>query len=258
MNYGYQNEKDFVELFNNKKLNEFDENSRNFLKDLFKENIDNDEVIKCWKNKTNQKSDIFLRYKNYVKGVSIKSGKSNSVHHEPIQEFERYLGNLGIPYKVIDKYVSYHYGYEKDDKGNTNYNKLLTSEEYKKLYQKEIDIFNSYINKTRIIIDMIDRFLVRGRNADYDIDCLLHGTVDDYIWIDKYDLYDLILSKRSKEFTSPHVVCMTLGPQKRCVESNKNLKDRYLVAVRWNFIKESIIEFKKQKLKSVSEGEHNE
>lgn len=246
MNYCYQNEKDFVELFNNKKLNEFDENSRNFLMDLFKENIDDDELIKCWKNKTNQKSDIFLRYKNYVKGVSIKCGKSNSVHHEPIQEFERYLGNLGIPYKVIDKYVSYHYGYEKDDKGNTNYNKLLTSEEYKKLYQKEIDIFNSYINKTRIIIDMIDRFLIRGRNADYDIDCLLYGTVDDYIWIDKYDLYDLILSKRSMEFTSPHVACMTLGPQKRCIESNKNLKDRYLVAVRWNFIKESIIEFKKK------------
>lgn len=32
MNYGYQNEYDFVELFNNKYLYVLDDNSRNFLK----------------------------------------------------------------------------------------------------------------------------------------------------------------------------------------------------------------------------------
>ena len=113
MNYGYQNEYDFVELFNNKYLCEVDKNSQNFLKDLFEEIIDNDEQIKSWKNKANQKTDIFIKYKNYVKNISLKCGKSNSMHHEPIQEFKRYLGNIGIPYKVIDKYVSYHYGYKK-------------------------------------------------------------------------------------------------------------------------------------------------
>ena len=32
MNYGYQNEFDFVELFNNKFLHELDDNSQNFFK----------------------------------------------------------------------------------------------------------------------------------------------------------------------------------------------------------------------------------
>ena len=32
LNYGYQNEYDFVELFNNKYLYELDENSQKFLK----------------------------------------------------------------------------------------------------------------------------------------------------------------------------------------------------------------------------------
>lgn len=45
-NYGYQNERDFVELFNKKHLNELDSNSQLFLKELFGENIDNsDEII---------------------------------------------------------------------------------------------------------------------------------------------------------------------------------------------------------------------
>ena len=92
---------------------------------------------------------------------------------------------------------------------------------------------------------MIDRFIIRGRNSDYDIDVLVCGTVDDYIWINKYDLYDLVLSKRCLDFTSPHVACMTIGPQKRNLDrTSNNAKDRYMVAIRWNFLREDIISFK--------------
>ena len=94
---------------------------------------------------------------------------------------------------------------------------------------------------------MIDRFIVRGKNSDYDIDALISGTPNDYVWIMKHDLYDLILSKRSIEFTSPHIACLTIGPKKRCIYGDKNIKDRYLIAVRWNFIKEDILSFYESK-----------
>lgn len=133
----------------------------------------------------------------------------------------------------------------KDKDGKTDFSKLLSANEYKKIYQGEIDIFNYQINKTRIIVDMIDRFIVRGRNSDYDIDALICGTIDNFVWIMKYDLYDLILSKRCLDFTSPHIAYMTISPKKRIINGDsKNIRDRYLVCVRWNFIKESIIEFK--------------
>ena len=55
-------------------------------------------------------------------------------------------------------------------------------------------------------------------------------------------VYDLILSKRCLDFTSPHVACMTIGPKKRNINGDsKNDKDRYIVCVRCNFIKEDII-----------------
>ena len=249
MNYGYQNEYDFVELFNNKYFSQLDENSKNFLTDLFPFTIDDSEKIRCWKNKMVQKTDIFIKFKNYVKNVSLKCENSNSVHHEQIQEFKRYLGNIGISYKVIDKYMNYHYGYARDGEGNIDFSKRLSSEEYKLFHQNDLDMFNNEINKTRLIVDMIDRFIVRGRNSDYDIDVLICGTVNDYVWIKKYDLYDLILSKRCLDFTSPHVACMTIGPKKRNINGDsKNDKDRYIVCVRCNFIKEDIINFKKNKL----------
>lgn len=156
-----------------------------------------------------------------------------------------YLEKLGIPYKVIDKFVSYHYGYARDEEGKIDFSNMLSSEEYKKLYQEEINVFNESINKTRIIVDMVDRFIVRGRNSDYDIDALICGTINDYVWLTKYDIYDLILSKKCLNFTSPHIACMTIRPKKRNLDGNsKNAKDRYIVCIRWNFIKENIIEFK--------------
>jgi len=244
-NYGIQNEYDFVEYFNEKYLYELDDNSKRFLQELFKDVIDNEVQIKSWKNKMMQKTDIFIKYKNYIKNISLKCGNSNSMHDESIENFRRYLEKLNIPYNVIDNYVSYHYGYARDDNGKIDFSKSLSSDEYKKNYQKEIDIFNNRINKTRIIVDMIDRFIVRGRNSDYDIDALVCGTVNNYVWILKDDLYDLILSKRCAEYTSPHIACMTIGPKKRNLNrDSKNAKERYIVCVRWNFIKESIIEFK--------------
>ena len=245
MNYGYQNEYDFVDLYNNKKLDELDNNSQKFLLELFDYVINNDEPIKCWKNQMNQKADIFIKYKNYIKSVSLKCGNNNSIHHEQIQDFKRFLGNLGIPYKVIDYYTSYHYGYMKDKDGKTDYTRSLDSEEYKKYYQEEIDIFNKYINKTKIIIELIDRFIIRGKNSDFDIDALVSGRIDDYIWILKHDLYDLILSKRSLFFSSPHFACITLGPQKRNVDKeSEHRSDKYMVCGRWNFLHEDIINYK--------------
>lgn len=67
---------------------------------------------------------------------------------------------------------------------------------------------------------MIDRFIVRGRISDYDIDVLVCGTIKDYVWIEKHDLYDLILSKRCLDFTSPYVARMTIGSKKRIIDGN--------------------------------------
>ena len=249
-NYGYQNEFDFVNLFNGKYLYELDNNSQSFLKDLFGDIIDNKEKIKSWKNKINQKADIFVRYGNYVKRISLKCGKSNSVHSESIQSFKLYLEKLGIPYKVIDKYVSYHYGYMRDDKANVDISKPLTAERYKELYQEEIDVFNSYINKTRIIVDMIDRFIVRGKNSDYDIDAFVSGTINNYVWIDKYNLYDLILSNRRLDYTSPHIACLTIGPKQRNINNmdSNNVRDKYVVTVRWSCIRDEMEKYNKKKL----------
>lgn len=51
------------------------------------------------------------------------------MHHEPIQESKRYLSNIDIPYKIIDKYVSYHYGYKKNNDEELDFSNQLNSEQ---------------------------------------------------------------------------------------------------------------------------------
>ena len=130
-NYGYQNEKDFVALFNNKYFYELDDTSQSFIRDLFNNDIKSGEKIIAWKNSMNQKADILIKYGKPVKRVSLKSGNSNSIHCEQIQTFKCYLEKLNIPYKIIEKYVSYHYGYKRYSDGHFDYSSLLSSYEYK-------------------------------------------------------------------------------------------------------------------------------
>ena len=61
--------------------------------------------------------------------------------------------------------MNYHYGYARDGEGNIDFSKRLSSEEYKLFHQNDLDMFNNEINKTRLIVDMIDRFIVRGRKS---------------------------------------------------------------------------------------------
>ena len=61
----------------------------------------------------------------------------------------------------------------------------------------------------------------------------------------KYDIYDLVLSKRCLDFTSPYIACMTLGSMKRSIDGTSNNRgDRYVVCARWNNLREDIVSFK--------------
>ena len=49
----------------------------------------------------------------------------------------------------------------------------------------------------------------------------------------KYDIYDLVLSKRCLYFTSPYIAYMMLVPKKRDIDGTSNNRgDRYVVCAR--------------------------
>ena len=124
---GFDNEFAFVLALNNKTIKELTPICRDLIETIFPDENENS-IIKCWLNHFKQKSDIFVKINNKMKGISIKKGMKNSVHVEPISEFISFLINNHIPRDSIIEYLKFHYA---DGTTNGKGLKRISMEEYK-------------------------------------------------------------------------------------------------------------------------------
>ena len=129
---GFANEYNFVLELNNKKVGELNILLRELIYSIYN-NINDDMIIKAWRNHYKQKSDIIIKIGNAIKGISIKMGTRNSVHAEPINKFISFLRNNKIDEMVIEEYKKYHYADGTIDGSGIN---RQSKEEYSKNHKK--------------------------------------------------------------------------------------------------------------------------
>lgn len=234
---GFENEYNFVLEINNKKVEELSLPLQDLIYGIFN-NIKKDGLVKCWKNHLKQKTDIFIKIGKAIKGVSIKMGSKNSVHAEPIGDFVTFLILNEIPKNIINEYLKYHYA---DGTTNNTGTNRLTAAEYKEDNQEKINKINEYFNDKKIVLKAIERFVLKGRNSDYDIDAIILGTPNDFLWLTKNDIIE-VLTNNKKNYSSPHfsgLICQTMD---RCINRNKkNEKYREFVQIKWYSIFDDII-----------------
>lgn len=236
---GFENEIEFVTKINNKKVNELDFYMQLFIEDLFGD-IDDSLLVNCYKNEILQKFDIFIKIGNVIKRVSIKKGVKNSVHTEPISEFIHFLIENKMPRKLIINFLKYHYA---DGSTNGTGSQRLSIFEYKNKHQKEIDEINKFINQEHVLRNAIDRFIIYGRNSVNGIDAIIYGVPNDFIWIKKDDIYNLLIRNRNIYSTAIHFSSLTYQPLNRCINHNpKYDKCRFISQIKWYNISDDIIE----------------
>lgn len=130
---GLDNEYEFVKYLNGKKVKELNPLMQDVINDIY-DNIDDESTIKCWKNHFKQKSDIFIKINEAMKGISIKKGMKNSVHVEGISYFREFLKENNVDNKIIEEYLKYHFADGSiDGSGEIRYSAL----EYKQKHQKK-------------------------------------------------------------------------------------------------------------------------
>ena len=215
---GINNEIEFVNYLNNKKIFELNPMFYSFIKDLFID-LNNEYIITCWKNTKPQKTDIFICINNTTKNISIKKGIKNSVHLERISDFVHFLIENNIDREIIIEYLKYQYA---DGTTNGTGKIRLSAIEYKKSYQNKIDLINKHFNKKDIIENAINRFILKSKNSDEEIDAIIYGIVEDFIWIKSEDIKKTIISKKDEYSTGVHFSSLTIQPMNRCL--NKNIK----------------------------------
>lgn len=234
-NKGIQNENNFIEYFNNKEVNDLNPMAHSFISTLFS-NIQNDNVIKATYRLDKTKSDFLLTINDNTKRISIKNGRCNSVHLESIETFVNFLRKNKINNDVIEKYLYYHYA--DGTKDGTGVNRISVSE-YKEKNQKDIDIINNSLKG--IVIQAIDRFLLVGKYYD-SVDAIIYGTIDDFYWITRDEVYKLILNQKDVYSTGVHFGPLFCQPWSRNLHFKQSDEyKRNYVQIKWYSLPDDII-----------------
>lgn len=238
---GLDNEYEFVKYLNGKKVKDLDTRFKDLIFNLFN-NIDENIVLKCWRNHYKQKTDIFIKANGIMRGISIKIGSRNSVHVEGISYFTDFLYENNIPIHIINKYRKYHFG---DGTLNGKGEKRQTVEEYKSMHADDITLINKWFNDEKIIKLAIERFILKGNNSDFAIDAIICGSINDFVWLSRADIYKVILAQKNLESSAVHFGSLIVQPKTRCLNYNpKYEKDRFCVQIKWYSLYEDIINFK--------------
>ncbi len=236
---GYKNEEEFAEYLNGKKFGRIYPMFQDLLYKLYGK-IDFNDVITCWVNKSKRKADIYIKVNNYVRGISIKKGVKNSVHVESIKEFISFLRNINVNDEVINKFLKYHYA---DGTINGTGKNRISSVEYREKHQGDVDFINIEFNKEKYIERFINRFVLQGNKSEYEVDAIIYGVVDDFIWISNEEIKYIIKKHLYDSISSLHISCLSVQPMARNLNHNSKYEfARDYIQVKWYNLADQIIE----------------
>ena len=159
-------------------------------------------------------------------------GSRNSVHAESLDTFISMLRLKGLDETTIKKYLCFHYA------------ENMTAKEYCETHQEDIKYLNKQLSK--IDIDyFINRFVLKGRLSIYPVDGMIHGTPNDFFWINQKDVYKIIEHTKNRDSKSVHIGCFFIQPQNRCLNNNnKYIDKRDYVQIKWYSLFDDIIMYK--------------
>ena len=217
-NKGFLIENKIKELIDNKKFINMLPVIKNILK-LKSDNISNDIIFRCEKNEgkgLGKKTDLEISAEGeIVCRLSIKSGKSNSVHQENINSFVDFLKTLGAKKNQVDALLFFHWGDTSYDGSisEDNIKLRMGSREIIKKYPHIIKTINQLFNEHS---EPILNRVFRGSNTNSKPDIL--------IYTNNYLLQDIAFAP----------IVDIINYQKTINTSGKNIQLGNLTFQNWN------------------------
>lgn len=201
MNKGFQNEIDFVKMFDNKDISQIPPFLQNKIMEIFNCNVN--EKFSCKRYGKYYKSDVYLSYKDKSINISIKSGNNVSVHEEMLEQFINFLESIGISNRTIRIIRFYHYGKKQTDDQSVESLPLAT---IKLKYSNYIKQANLELNHKNNYFKIIDRILFFGKyEKEYAADYIYYGKKNYGFLISKEQLMSYFPCQKSMYLNSIHV-----------------------------------------------------
>lgn len=235
---GFENETNLIHELSDKTILQLNNNLKKFILFLFPQINDND-LIKCYTGKAGQKPDIIVEVNNIKKKVSVKKGSGNSVHQEDIYLFMNFLTSLDIPENIKTELLKFHWA---DGTTDGSGKVRISSLEYKKSHEKEIEMINNELNKKESLIKLITRILFKGKNDSFDeVDVIYYGNINKGLWATKTEIINYMISNKFG-INSIHFGPLTYQIWNRCLNFNPNTENRRSVMqVKWGSLERDLI-----------------
>lgn len=229
-NYGFQNEWDFFNYLNGKKVGEINQSFKEMLTSIY-DNLTDDMNIKCYVDMAKNKEDLWITINSIRKNISIKMGSENTFHTEYIYNFTNFLEKQNVPMKIIDDILDYHF--LKESSVSVNANNIIekiTLNIYKQKYHKKINNINLYFqNNESLLKKLINRFVI-GKN-----DLIIHGTVENFSYITKEEIIKVLLANKIMDSSSVHFSHLYFQ-----AKSRKDEVMRFFFQIKWYKLEEDI------------------
>ncbi len=237
---GFQNEAQFVNYLHGKRVKDLEPIYQDMLRKLYGD-VSKWRKVKAVVDKTKKKYDIVIQIGKEKKKISIKKGINNSMHVEGISTFIHFLFEMKIDRENVMTYLKYHYA---DGTTNGKGTYRMSAKEYKEAHQEEINELNRNLNHPYILRKAIERFVLLGRNSDECIDGLIYGVVNDFIFLTREEVIQIIEAKRNVEFTGIHFGPLCCQPMTRNLNYNPLYeKKRFCVQIKWYDIYEDTVDY---------------
>jgi len=116
-------------------------------------------ILTCQKGYFHEKPDLILTLNGEIKFISVKSGRSISVHEESLTTIIPFLRSLGVDNHILKTIVYFHYGDGTlDGTGPTRF----TSNDLRRVMNSYFLEASHYLSKKEIVFPCLERFVFRG------------------------------------------------------------------------------------------------
>lgn len=231
---GYINEDEMKDEIDGKKISQLNKNLSGFIIDIFglhkKDKIDG--VLKCIKRGGQNKGDIEIFFKNQSKTVSIKMGSGNSVHQESIEDFIKYLNREFISkYDISDDLRFFVWGDGTLD-GKGIVSNRIGALRFAKTHPDVIERIQKYFNNFKK--DLIQRFVLNGKNNASAIDYIYYGNKDFGKWVEAEKLLNWLVYQKNESKGAISVGALTFQAWNRNIKGgDKSEHKRGVIQLKW-------------------------
>lgn len=229
---GFENEDLLVCKINGVKFIYLNTNLKRFIQFSCNREIENDEIIYAKKVGGQNKADL-----NIVAGqdnfmVSIKEGKGNSVHQEPVDDFIKYLSSNFDLTRETEKAIRFFIWGDGTLDGRGKKTNRMGAIDLRRKYPNIVKKLCIFFRKHRR--DLIERFVLVGQKSYSRPDFLYYGTPEKGLWASSDTVLNFLSSEENQSRGTIPVGGLTFQAWNRAIkDDSRSEHKRGVIQLKW-------------------------